>query len=174
MEHSECVVCGSQDLSKKYRCPKCRCRYCSLDCCRVHKPVCPGKPADQDVSSTTATGVPRGVKRSAEDDALDELVVQRAVAFLSPSPVGAQAHEKGWRLTEFQLRKLAQSSKLKSAYGNAKLQELIRSIDSDPDREKALKLARAKPQFEEFVTLLLREIGAYQVAPDGREFLGAS
>ena len=34
----ECAVCRSTDLSKKYKCPKCFAKYCSMPCC--HR-ICP-------------------------------------------------------------------------------------------------------------------------------------
>jgi hypothetical protein len=35
-----CIECSSEDLSKKYKCPKCRSPYCSLACYKLHKDSC--------------------------------------------------------------------------------------------------------------------------------------
>ncbi|XP_077151581.1 zinc finger HIT domain-containing protein 3 isoform X2 [Ranitomeya variabilis] len=47
-----CCVCSVE--TAKYRCPHCRLRYCSLDCCRRHKEGCVPKEA----SRSSVAGVP--------------------------------------------------------------------------------------------------------------------
>ncbi|XP_053131288.1 zinc finger HIT domain-containing protein 3 [Hemicordylus capensis] len=32
-----CVVCAQGNAAAKYRCPRCRARYCSVACCKKHK-----------------------------------------------------------------------------------------------------------------------------------------
>ena len=53
-----CVACGSSDLSKKYRCPRCRAPYCSLACCKEHKVTC--------VATTRSIAAPKAQLEPAE------------------------------------------------------------------------------------------------------------
>eukprot|EP00834_Sanchytrium_tribonematis_P008871 NODE_1242_length_1650_cov_0.281754.p3 type:complete len:104 gc:universal NODE_1242_length_1650_cov_0.281754:1181-1492(+) len=36
MLHENCIIC---DKASKYTCPKCKARYCSLDCFKKHKSI---------------------------------------------------------------------------------------------------------------------------------------
>jgi len=40
-----CICCGTDN--SKYKCPKCFLKYCSVNCCQLHKTngTCPGKPS---------------------------------------------------------------------------------------------------------------------------------
>ena len=66
-----CIVCGETDLSKKYRCPKCRSPYCSLQCYKSHKGVCTS--AQPRAGSSGGVLVSRKRQRQ-EGDAIDLVV----------------------------------------------------------------------------------------------------
>ncbi|XP_069615899.1 zinc finger HIT domain-containing protein 3 [Ranitomeya imitator] len=70
-----CSVCSVE--AAKYRCPHCRLRYCSLDCCRTHKEGCVPKEA----SRSSVAGVPdpflTRVNSSDENDETDAVPLQK-------------------------------------------------------------------------------------------------
>lgn len=84
---SLCVVCSEAEA--KYRCPRCRSRYCSVKCFRLHKEACvpgttsdvnPAEGAGPGAGGTAGTG--RGLKRprNAEPDQIEILVRFGAIA----------------------------------------------------------------------------------------------
>jgi zinc finger HIT domain-containing protein 3 len=156
-----CVVCGSEDLSKKYRCPRCRSPYCSLACCKEHKTICAisTEPAIAGVSQGPRE-LPRGNKRPRTDDDVDAI-----------------AEENGWKLSEEQLLLIKSSTSLKSSLQNSRLRELILKVDGAKDRERALVAAIAESRghkgsdLESFLQFALRSAGCYEKRPDGSEFL---
>jgi len=105
-----CVACGSHDLSKRYKCPKCRSPYCSLVCSKHHKEKCRGavdmqakKPLEPMSSSITCH------KRH-----YDELDVQ--------------AEENGWRLKPEETELLAQSSSIQQMLRDPSLRDLVLQV----------------------------------------------
>ncbi|XP_077337228.1 zinc finger HIT domain-containing protein 3 isoform X2 [Lithobates pipiens] len=95
MEASCCVCKGK---SVKYRCPRCRVRYCSLTCCKTHKETCVPKEA---TASTEASFLARGESHwnKDESDELKHLLLnphlQRLVAALD------QAENKDQELKKY-------------------------------------------------------------------------
>lgn len=75
-----CIECSSVDLSKKYKCPKCRSPYCSLVCCQAHKlkGACTVNECSTKRNSSTSTSSLKTLrnksnqsKRNREDDVVD-------------------------------------------------------------------------------------------------------
>ncbi len=72
---ARCCVCHGNDLSKKYRCPKCRSPYCSLNCFKEHKAICANvtQLIKNDTSQTPLEIASRKRSRQEEDE-IDLLV----------------------------------------------------------------------------------------------------
>lgn len=80
-----CIVCDSSDLAKKYRCPRCRCAYCSLQCCKVHKDQCKGVDARATESDRRADAHTRGLKRTRDEDDITAMVTHVFAHAFCPS-----------------------------------------------------------------------------------------
>lgn len=108
-----CITCGSSDLRKKYKCPKCRSPYCSLECSKVHKETCTGVAAPP----TRALG-PSGVEGAASSSSCkryhDEL--------------DAQAEENGWRLKQGELALLARASTIQQTLRDPTLRDAVLQV----------------------------------------------
>lgn len=133
-----CVVCGIED--PKYRCPRCKERYCSVACCKEHK-----KSSCSDEKSDESSKV------GAEDD--DEGV--NAAKAASESLTGIDL------LKPSQMKKLETDPYVRKMLGSKRLQGHIRSVDEADDRLGALKkLRKNNKEFHEFIGNMLDVISA--------------
>ncbi|CAN0061610.1 unnamed protein product [Ectocarpus fasciculatus] len=123
-----CGICSSDNAA--YRCPQCDTRYCSVPCCRDHKESC-NKERSRDRSDDPSDNMGSEGKEIAAGDTSFSL------------------------LTEAQKLKLLENDRLKSALRSKRLRDVLEDIDSAPDRQKRLRVARMNPEFEEFVQQLL-------------------
>jgi hypothetical protein len=110
-----CIACGSSDLSKKYKCPKCRSPYCSLECSKVHKETCTGVAAPPanvlGPSGGAASSSSSSSRRKRFHDEFD-----------------AHAEECGWRLAEAELALLARSSAIQQTLRDPKLRDAVLQV----------------------------------------------
>ncbi|XP_073522631.1 zinc finger HIT domain-containing protein 3 isoform X2 [Phyllobates terribilis] len=118
-----CCVCSVE--TAKYRCPHCRLRYCSLDCCRRHKEGCVPKEA----SSSSVAGVPdvfpTRVNLPDENEESDAVPLQK-------------------------LTLLGLSEELKGLLLNTHLRQLLVTLDQTENKDEALKKYMQEPLFVEF------------------------
>ena len=127
-----CVICGG---GNKYRCPRCRVRYCSLKCCSLHKSPCnENTPADPLIIITEAPVAIKNVNSNAE------------------------ASLDGKLLSEEQKSSLASSQWLKNSLRSKRLQREIDFILTSTDRQEALKKSRRNHEFNEFVDKLIASL----------------
>jgi hypothetical protein len=103
-----CVACGSADLSKRYKCPKCRSPYCSLGCSNHHKEKCSGRAVDIIAKSQRE---PISGNLACHKRPYDELDLQ--------------AEENGWRLKPEETALLAQSSSIQQMLRDPSLRDLV-------------------------------------------------
>ena len=157
----ECAVCRSTDLSKKYKCPKCFAKYCSMPCCRVHKTQCLGAKSFSSTAPLSSSS-PLSASTHSTDGAKKSLKRPRDIN--DNDAMDLLAEENGWQVTELQFQALRHSPDLRRALADPKLQALVLSVDSAHDREAALVTAKHKhPQFAKFLGETLRCIGAYTI-----------
>ncbi|XP_077337227.1 zinc finger HIT domain-containing protein 3 isoform X1 [Lithobates pipiens] len=135
MEASCCVCKGK---SVKYRCPRCRVRYCSLTCCKTHKETCVPKEA---TASTEASFLARGESHwnkagdLTEDDESDQVSLQK-------------------------LKMLDESDELKHLLLNPHLQRLVAALDQAENKDQELKKYMQEPLFVEFADKCLSIVDA--------------
>ena len=133
-----CVVCGIED--PKYRCPRCKGRYCSVACCKEHKK---SSCSDEKSAESSKVGV--------EDD--NEGV--NAAKAASESLTGINL------LKPSQMTKLETDPYVRKMLGSKRLQGHIRSVDEADDRPGALKkLRKNNKEFHEFIGNMLDVISA--------------
>ena len=126
-----CVICGG---GNKYRCPRCRVRYCSLKCCSLHKSTCN------------------------ENTPADPLIISGAPVVIQNVNSNAEASLDGQLLSEEQKSSLASSQWLKNSLRSKRLQKEIDFILTSTDRQEALKKSRRNPEFTEFVDKLIASL----------------
>ena len=158
-----CVACGSNDLKKNYKCPRCRFPYCSLACAKEHKAACS-----------------KDVAPHKKDEALPSVEVQplrarkRQRSTTAADKIDEVAEEQGWVLPVEKLAALRSSTAVQEALaGNRKLLKALIDINDGPDRERALASALKDRSLglEAFLQTTLRAVGVYDQGPDGREYL---
>ncbi|XP_075707008.1 zinc finger HIT domain-containing protein 3 isoform X1 [Rhinoderma darwinii] len=134
MEDS-CCVCSVE--TAKYRCPRCRLRYCSLECCTRHKEGCVPKEALRSSSMTGLSDVlpARGDLLEEHDDNLDAVPLQK-------------------------LMLLGKSEELKEVLLNTHLQQLLVALDQAENKDQALKKYMQEPLFVEFADKCLSLVDA--------------
>ena len=136
---TSCIVCNVNKCS--YKCPRCSAKYCSSKCCQVHKSSCATTLATTNVPSDdhdTTASCTDDRKESNYPDSASMLV-------LKPDEIEI----------------LRKSVVLKSMLQSKRLRNDIEAVDaSGKHRLTNLKrLRQHKPEFDEFVTTMLREIG---------------
>ncbi|KAM5179571.1 zinc finger HIT domain-containing protein 3 [Mantella aurantiaca] len=124
MEASCCVCCAE---SVKYRCPRCRLRYCSLSCYKTHNETCVPKEAAE---STEYSAISRGEPQQSndllhEDDESDKVSLQK-------------------------LKMLGASDELNHLLLNPHLRQLVAALDQAENKYPELKKYMQEPLFAEF------------------------
>ncbi|XP_068121564.1 zinc finger HIT domain-containing protein 3 [Hyperolius riggenbachi] len=129
-----CCMCG--DNTAKYRCPRCRERYCSLSCCKTHKETCVAQEtANSSKEKAPVTAGGRALQYTVED-LLNE-------------------DEDSDKVSLEKLKSLGQSEELKHLLLNPHLRQLIASLDQTENKDQALKKYMQEPLFVEFADTCL-------------------
>ena len=143
----QCCICSE---AADYRCPKCRLRYCGVDCFRAHKAQC----------------------EAAGKLASEQAPVSAKPACTPPLPSGpVDEEDDAYRVTlsDAQLHKLHQSAGVVQALRDSRLRKLLTAIDTAPDREAALERARVQDEhFRVFIDTMLNAVGYAEPVTGGR------
>ncbi|XP_066434676.1 zinc finger HIT domain-containing protein 3 isoform X2 [Eleutherodactylus coqui] len=131
MMAGSCLVCASE--AAKYRCPRCRLRYCSLGCCKRHK-VLPFCILEECVPQEAPS--PSGLTRLPDVwPTRDDLLGQDDDSDTVPSQ---------------KLMLLGSSQELKALLLNTHLRGLLVTLDQTENKDEALKKYMQEPLFVEF------------------------
>ncbi|KAJ8266337.1 hypothetical protein GJAV_G00129240 [Gymnothorax javanicus] len=131
-----CSVCNEQ--TPKYKCPRCKVRYCSVTCCKNHKDDC--QATKQTVSPAMVPNVQatHNLEREwsiedlfDEDDQSDRVPLQR-------------------------LKELGTSKDLKAMLCNPHLRRLLLTVDQAKDKADIMKVVMQEPLFVEFADQCLK------------------
>jgi len=153
----KCFVCQKEE--PKYKCPKCRAPYCSMECCRKHKEV-PCEPQQIKTEVLKSKYLPsdlllndpnqNALHRRKQLDDTDDL-------------------EDGWKITRDMMDSINQSSWLRHELEDGGLRQMMYEIDSASNtvtqsgkthQEEALDRYKQKyPNFRGFVDKLLVTAG---------------
>ena len=123
-DDSVCKICN--DTISKYRCPRCKIRYCSVRCYKDHQ----------------STGCVSVQYPSIKDSCIA----------ISPASYCDVDNSEARLLTEEQKRNLLGHEGLKTALKNKRLRTDLDYIDSAHNRRAALQKARLNPEFAEFIS----------------------
>lgn len=133
-----CCICSEP---AEYKCPKCRLRYCAVECFKAHKAQC----------------------EEAAEKAREQAPVAAAAHRPPPDAIQKEDHEDdAYRvvLAPSQLHSLHQSADVVQALRDSRLRKLLTSIDTAPDREAALEKARLQDEhFRAFLDTMLTAVG---------------
>ncbi|KAK3257366.1 hypothetical protein CYMTET_33544 [Cymbomonas tetramitiformis] len=129
-----CGVCLQNP--SKYKCPKCRIPYCSVECCKKHKESPCVAPASEQGPRAPSLPVSRP-KRNFEEDEADEDAI---------------------RLTRRSLTAVALDRNVRSCLRDTNLQKKIADIDSSEDVEGAIERAMQEPDFRAFCDQVLSKV----------------
>jgi hypothetical protein len=169
-----CSVCNLVE-NPKYKCPKCRQTYCSVQCCRNHKEHgC--KTQSETLKASSSSVVPvAGSKYLPKEELL--LVAERSCAQnLASRREGSEICEDledGWKITNSMLLAMEKSKWLKTELEDAGLQQIIRKIDlssaitrkfkSTTKKDETLDQAKIDyPRFKIFIDKLLVLVGVLE------------
>ncbi|KAM4044117.1 zinc finger HIT domain-containing protein 3 [Anomaloglossus baeobatrachus] len=130
---ASCCVCSLE--TAKYRCPQCRLRYCSLDCCRRHKEGCVPKDASRSIVANVPDTFPTRGNLPDENDESDEVPLQK-------------------------LQLLGSSEELKGLLLNTHLRQLLLTLDQTENKDEAVKKYMQEPLFVEFADRCLSLVDA--------------
>ncbi|KAK2962364.1 putative zinc finger HIT domain-containing protein 3 [Blattamonas nauphoetae] len=137
IQHSEfsCIIC--QQSSPIYKCPHCKCRYCSLQCYKVHKLTCTNSPLESPLPS--------------ESPPISQEMIYRCT-----KPRNSQKEREFSELTEEQKKLLLSSSSIMKALGEPGIESLIKDVLKSHTPDDTLDaLIDRYPEFNEFLNLLL-------------------
>jgi hypothetical protein len=144
MGENSCIACRAENA--KYKCPKCRARYCSVACSKAHKENAEACEAMRAFSNT------------------DKLAIAPSTAETSGVPLQgeeANKHDSSGQfrlLSEDEKQKLLSNEEITAAIRSKRLRDDLDTIDSAKNRTAALRRARNNPEFEEFVQKMLKSI----------------
>ena len=176
---SLCSVCH-QIPQPKYKCPKCRLSYCSVDCCRKHKDQCSQQPPASLIDNGVV-GDASGHVRARESKYLEMHMIPSDVGKETKQPVvmtnAYEDMDEGWQITDEMISAMKESAWLREELQDVGLRHLIYQIasssvnvvksfrgssgvghDKEPETEQEQALFRLKenyPKFRSFVDRLL-------------------
>jgi len=130
-----CEIC--QQKESKYKCPICSLKYCSVICYKKHKETPCNKLSTTESPQTTEPASVTSLPETSQNQ---------------PS---AQ-HQSTSSTIDF--KKLEQSEEIVRTLKSERLQQLITSIDSAPNREQALEDALTDSDFAQFVDSILNVV----------------
>ncbi|XP_013419276.1 zinc finger HIT domain-containing protein 3 isoform X2 [Lingula anatina] len=116
----------------KYKCPKCRTKYCSVPCYRKHKEVGCNLPKKIGTHSSTACTHTSQLDSSGDEDKSEDQV------------------------SEQKLKLLGQSEELRSLLENPHLCNMLLALDRSDNTAKDIDNAMHEPVFAEFVDFCLQ------------------
>ncbi len=157
MVNKKCLICASE---AQYRCPKCKLRYCALDCFKAHQAQCEQlqQAAQSEVAASSSSSA---AQTSRHDQTLDQEEEEE------------ELDQYRVKLTPKQLRRLRHSPDVVRSLRDERLRKLLDHIDSAPDREAALEQARMQDEhFRVFIDAMLHAVGF--VEPASSEQLGGA
>jgi HIT zinc finger len=147
-----CSVCQKIE-QPKYKCPKCRDTYCSIQCCRDHKAkgcsLLTEKPGSTEVKAETSKYLPQEELTSKVSPPQSRNTTTESVD---------DDLEPGWRITNDMKEALQNSDWLKNELKDVGLRQIIKSITSAPNvamrhktkTKQEAELDKAKSDFPEF------------------------
>lgn len=150
--HELCQVC--KETEKKYQCPKCEIKYCSLVCFKDHKA------GEEEESATSLCDLRVNQERDLEKTKADT----KAKAKLS-SMIYAD-EERDHKLTPDQLEKLRESKDLLGALGNPHLRNFLTHVDTTHSPKGFMNLAMQEPLFVEFADACLKALHPEEAEPE--------
>jgi len=170
-----CSVCNQVE-SPKYKCPKCRDSYCSIQCCRTHKENgC--SPMDSINSNPTPSDDPKTTNPTSKYLPQQELAKRAKIPLHQANPAQESTdedQEEGWRMTESMTKKMESSEWLKNELQDVGLRHLISGVVAVPDTaarknstitKQGEELDQAmidNPRFKRFVDKLLVVTGVLE------------
>ncbi|KAM9440880.1 zinc finger HIT domain-containing protein 3 isoform 2-T2 [Clarias gariepinus] len=146
-----CVVCSEQ--ISKYRCPVCRIRYCSVGCFKKHKGDDSCQPV-QDAAPPAPAPCLDSCSSGAEPWMVDDLLDEDS---------------QSDRVPVQQLQLLGESKDLKTLLQNPHLRNLMLSVYSARDKDKAMKNAMQEPLFVELANQCLQIVEPTEVQDDDND-----
>ncbi|XP_042194622.1 zinc finger HIT domain-containing protein 3 [Callorhinchus milii] len=138
---SSCCVCDQRP--PRYRCPRCRERYCSVGCYKRHQDDC--KPQESKTISTASEVSP----------ALRVSPQHSTGHSCSAHNVQDENEESDW-VAQNKLSLLADSEELKSLLCNPHLRDLLLTVDQARDKGSLMKTVMQEPIFVEFADQCLQ------------------
>uniref|UniRef100_A0A2C9M112 HIT-type domain-containing protein n=1 Tax=Biomphalaria glabrata TaxID=6526 RepID=A0A2C9M112_BIOGL len=141
---SNCVVCSIE--TKKYKCPQCYERYCSLACCKTHKELCTRKPKE----SLQVVDVP-----AYEDNGHVPYVQHVHEAFRN-----VVDHADEDKVPEELLKRLGESEEVKSVLVNPHLRAMMENLVNTDTPDILMAQAMKEPIFTELADLCLKIVDA--------------
>ncbi|XP_052800047.1 zinc finger HIT domain-containing protein 3-like isoform X2 [Mya arenaria] len=130
IKKATCQVCN--EVEHKYRCPKCRIVYCSLDCYRTHKDCCIEKEPEKEVA---------------------QVLTQVDVSEVPDYHLGEDGSED--RVSLQQLQALEGSGELRVLLENPHLRQMMTSLVHSKVPGSLLEAAMQEPIFTEFADTCL-------------------
>lgn len=164
MSHHLCGVCSANP--HKYRCPKCRVRYCSVACYKAHS-CC--------ATTASTSAAPEESNNSAPINQSRSIVspLRRAPCAegeggggVEPSGNDGPVFVPGGAVASSHVKRLCQDQQIMNYLSDSRLQDVMRTIDSSKNREKALAAALERnPSFRVVMEQIL-SVGGW-VPPSG-------
>eukprot|EP00555_Chaetoceros_dichaeta_P003230 CAMPEP_0198250540 /NCGR_PEP_ID=MMETSP1447-20131203/1690_1 /TAXON_ID=420782 /ORGANISM="Chaetoceros dichaeta, Strain CCMP1751" /LENGTH=245 /DNA_ID=CAMNT_0043935387 /DNA_START=24 /DNA_END=761 /DNA_ORIENTATION=+ len=129
-----CGVCGNDD--GKYKCPKCRVPYCSVNCCKEHKKKCSAAQNEKNStivahSNSSPDGKMSAPSQYLPSDALTADPLQNSIRrrrMLEDD--NSDCEEEGFRISSDMMSRLNNSAWLKKELSDGGLRQMICEIDS--------------------------------------------
>jgi len=123
---------------KRYKCPKCRLLYCSVNCCKTHKESCSAllessTVTSKEQSSKNTCGVQQSKYLAADELTRDPL--ENAIRRRKIYEDNEEDLDEGWRITPQMMDMLDNSEWLRKELQDGGLRQLIAEIDCADDVE---------------------------------------
>jgi len=134
-----CEICTQKE--SKYKCPICSLKYCSVICYKKHKETPCNKSSTIESPQTT-----------------EQVSVPSIVETTQNQPSSQHKPTSSPSLLAIDFKKLEQSEEIVRTLKSQRLQQLITSIDSAPNREQALEDALTDPDFAQFIDSILNVV----------------
>lgn len=138
MMKQACEVCKSKHA--KYKCPTCRLPFCSVACSKTHKST-PCKPPEKQPQPSSGV-VNKAQARAAQSREESEKELDDCIL-----------------LTPAQLALLDTNDEVQRKLRDDRVMDIIKRIDSAPNRTAALQLEMKNPAFLEFCDDIMEAVG---------------
>ena len=171
-----CSIC--QDAAGRYKCPRCRLPYCSVICCKTHKETCGQQqqqqsPQLQDTDSRSPPDADTPATIASQEQLPTPLVSPHppvsttAGSSSSSSSSGSSSGSgsgstsgisSGSSSSNGELDIITEQQKQQLARSREVCDKIVEIDGAGVNRRSLLKKARANPEFEGFVDLILRTV----------------